>query len=75
MMGYGMAMNVRRKLPASSKLYIFDVSKATLEKFKQEAGSHGEVIIASSSKEVTDKAVMSLHRIALTLGYYHLYAS
>src|SRR5579862_1001624 len=56
MMGYPMALNIRRKIPSTSKLYIFDVSKAALERFKEEASSHGEIIIASSSKEVTDNA-------------------
>jgi len=55
-MGYPMALNVRRKLPSSSKLYVFDVVKSALQKFKEEAGAYGEVIICSSSKEVTDNA-------------------
>ena len=57
MMGYPMAMNIRKKIPSSSKLYIYDVSKSALERFKEEAGSHGEIIIASSSKDVVDHAV------------------
>jgi len=59
MMGYGMAMNIRKKIPSSSKLYIFDISKAALEKFVSEYSSAGEIIIASSSKEVVDNAVHS----------------
>jgi hypothetical protein len=58
MMGYPMALNLRKKIPHSSKLYVYDVSKTALEKFKEEAGSDGEVVIASSSKEVTDHAVI-----------------
>ena len=57
MMGYPMALNVRTKTPKDSKLYIFDVSKAALERFVEEAKSLGEVVIASSSKEVADNAV------------------
>jgi len=57
MMGYPMAMNIRQKMPSSSKLYIFDVSKAALERFVSEYSSMGEIIIASSSKEVVDNAV------------------
>jgi hypothetical protein len=56
MMGYPMALNIRRKLPSTSKLYVFDVVESALEKFKEESASHGEVIICSSSKEVTDNA-------------------
>lgn len=62
MMGYPMAMNVRKKTPSSSKFYIYDVSKAALERFKSEAGSYGEVIIASSSKDVVDNAVIASSR-------------
>jgi hypothetical protein len=58
MMGYAMALNVRRKIPSSSKLYIYDISKSALEKFAQEIGSSGNVIIASSSKDVVDHAVL-----------------
>ena len=57
MMGYGMAANIRKKIPSSSKFYIFDVSKAALERFVSEYSSSGEIIIASSSKEVVDNAV------------------
>jgi hypothetical protein len=57
MMGYGMAANIRKKIPSSSKLYIFDVSKAALERFVSEYSSSGEIIIVSSSKEVVDNAV------------------
>jgi 3-hydroxyisobutyrate/3-hydroxypropionate dehydrogenase len=57
MMGYPMAVNIRKKIPSSSKLYIFDVAKAALEKFVAENGSGGNVIIVSSSKEVVDNAV------------------
>lgn len=56
-MGYPMALNIRKKIPSSSKFYIYDVSKAALKRFKDEAGSYGEVVIASSSKDVVDHAV------------------
>jgi hypothetical protein len=57
MMGYPMALNLRKKIPSSSKFYIYDVSKGALERFLAEAGSHGEVVIASSAKDVVDHAV------------------
>lgn len=57
MMGYPMALNVRRKLPKSSTLYIYDLSTSALDRFVKEVGSEGEVVIASSAKEVVDNAV------------------
>jgi hypothetical protein len=57
MMGYPMARNVRRKIPAESKLYIYDVVPAALERFVAELGSGGGVVIVSSTKEVVDNAV------------------
>ena len=57
MMGYPMALNVRRKLPKSSTLYIYDLSQSALDRFVKEVGSEGEVVIASSAKEVVDNAV------------------
>jgi hypothetical protein len=61
MMGYPMALNVRRKLPKSSSLHIYDLSKSALERFVEEVGSEGDVIVATSAKEVVDNAVISLH--------------
>jgi hypothetical protein len=65
MMGYGMALNVRKKIPSTSKLFIYDISPAILKKFQEEAG--GEVAIVSSSKEVVDHAVFS--RVATKLTF------
>lgn len=59
MMGYPMALNVRRKLPKSSSLHIYDLSKSALERFVEEGGSEGDVIVAISAKEVVDNAVTS----------------
>jgi len=58
MMGYPMALNIRRKLP-KSVLYIYDLSKSALERFIEECGSEGEVVVATSAKEVVDNAVIS----------------
>lgn len=59
MMGYPMALNVRRKLPKSSVLYIYDLSQSALERFVEEGGSEGEVVAATSAKEVVNNAVIS----------------
>ena len=57
MMGYGMARNVRQKIPKSSTLYVFDLNKAALEKFVEESKNDGPVKVVSSAKEVVDNAV------------------
>jgi NAD binding domain of 6-phosphogluconate dehydrogenase len=56
MMGYPMALNIRRKIPTSSKLYIYDISKTAMEKFKQEASLIGPIIITTSNKQVVDNS-------------------
>ena len=57
MMGYGMAKNVRQKIPKSSTLYVFDLNKTALEKFVEETKDDGPVKVVSSAKEVVDNAV------------------
>ena len=57
MMGYGMAKNVRQKIPKSSTLYVFDLNKTALEKFVEETKNDGPVKVVSSAKEVVDNAV------------------
>ena len=64
MMGYGMALNVRKKIPSTSKLFVYDISEAALKRFQAEAD--GEVVIASSSKDVVDHAVFSCVATKLT---------
>lgn len=57
MMGYGMARNVRQKIPKSSTFYVFDLNKAALERFVEESKNDGPVKVVSSAKEVVDNAV------------------
>jgi 3-hydroxyisobutyrate dehydrogenase-like beta-hydroxyacid dehydrogenase len=56
-MGYPMATQLRRKLPSSTPLSIFDLDKAVLQRFVQEYERFGEVHIAASSREVAERAV------------------
>ncbi|EJD07027.1 3-hydroxyisobutyrate dehydrogenase [Fomitiporia mediterranea MF3/22] len=53
-MGWWMAMNLRKKLPKSTKLFIYDVVPSVLDKFSENAKLHdlGEVVICQSSREV-----------------------
>ena len=61
MMGYGMARNVRQKIPKSSTLYVFDLNKSALDKFVEESKNDGPVEVCSSAKEVVDHAVCISH--------------
>jgi len=53
-MGYAMAMNVRKKMSPTATLYINDVYRPSLEKFKEEFHSHGPIEIADSARDVAE---------------------
>ena len=55
-MGYGMAANVRKKLPSQSTLFVNDVNRSACEKFKEEYSSHGAIEIIDTAKEVASKS-------------------
>jgi 3-hydroxyisobutyrate dehydrogenase len=61
-MGYAMASNIRKKLPADSILYINDVNAAACERFKAEYSSHGPIEIISTAREAAQnsKVVISI---------------
>jgi len=50
-MGYGMASNIRQKIPSSSVLYIYDVHRPACDKFVSEFRQFGPIFIAKSVKE------------------------
>ncbi|KAL2105883.1 hypothetical protein VUR80DRAFT_7599 [Thermomyces stellatus] len=54
--GYGMASNLRKKLPASTVLYVFDTNPSTIERLINELGSHGRIEAAPSPKELASLA-------------------
>lgn len=54
-MGYGMAANLRAKIPKSSKLIICEVNKARREQFFAE--NKGLLEVAHSPREVAEQAV------------------
>lgn len=56
-MGWGMAMNLRGKLPPLSKLIVCEVSEARRDQFIAEAGPKGSVGIAATPQEVAAHAV------------------
>lgn len=51
-MGFPMALNLRAKMPPTSKLVVCDVNKAHVEDFLVQSLSLGPVEVASSPKEV-----------------------
>jgi 3-hydroxyisobutyrate/3-hydroxypropionate dehydrogenase len=53
-MGFHMAANVRKKIPASSILHIFDVNQAACDGFVAQHSQYGPVRIASSSRELAE---------------------
>lgn len=54
--GYPMAAALRRKLPSSASLHVFDVYKPSAERFSSEFGSLGPVHIEASPRDVASKA-------------------
>ena len=61
-MGHGMAKNLCEKMEKNSKIVVFDINPEALNKFVKEFGSAGNVIKASSPKEVAQQSVSRLHR-------------
>ncbi|KAF8070028.1 3-hydroxyisobutyrate dehydrogenase [Lyophyllum atratum] len=55
-MGYPMAVQLRRKMPATSELHIFDVNEAVLHQFVQEMGDYGPVDVALNAREAAEKS-------------------
>ena len=56
-MGYGMALNIRRKLPKSAHLVVCELVEQRRQQFESEAGYFGSVESVASPKEVSEKAV------------------
>lgn len=55
-MGYPMAVNLRSKLPSSSKILICDVSSDALSKFQSELSDKGPIEVVKSGFEAAQKA-------------------
>jgi 3-hydroxyisobutyrate dehydrogenase len=62
-MGFPMALNLRAKMPAASKLVVCDVNKAHVDDFLVQSRSLGPVEIASSPKEVAELCVSRARRV------------
>lgn len=61
-MGYAMAMNIRKKAPSSSTLYINDINASACERFKSEFSSYGPIEIVPTAREAAEnsKVVISI---------------
>lgn len=55
-MGFQMAGNVRKQMPPTATLHVFDVVHAACERFVESFSSFGAIRIASTSKEVAEKS-------------------
>jgi len=55
-MGYGMASNIRKKMPSTATFFIYDVYRPACDKFVAEYGQFGPITIAQSVKEATATA-------------------
>ena len=62
-MGWWMALNLRKKLPSSTKLFIYDIVSSILDNFEDNASTHGlgQVSICRNAWEITEKSVSCLH--------------
>lgn len=56
-MGFGMAKNIRKKIPQQSALIIFDVNTEAMDRLVKEFGDNSDIIQAKSAKEVAEMAV------------------
>ncbi|GAD93963.1 3-hydroxyisobutyrate dehydrogenase, putative [Paecilomyces variotii No. 5] len=61
-MGFGMAGNIRKKMPATATLHIYDVNRAACHEFVQKFSALGPIEIRKTSKEVAarSKTVLSM---------------
>ncbi|KAK6376231.1 hypothetical protein LTS17_007482 [Exophiala oligosperma] len=61
-MGYAMAGNIRKKIPATSTLFIYDVHRPSCERFVSEYEAIGPVVITGSVKDlaITSEVVVSI---------------
>lgn len=59
-MGWGMAMNIRKKISKNATMYINDIDKKTCERFVSEAGGYGPIEVVQTAKEAASKSEILL---------------
>ena len=55
-MGYAMAMNIRKKMPSTSTLYINDINASACTRFTSSYSSHGPIEIVATAREAAEDA-------------------
>lgn len=68
-MGYLMAEQLMRKLPSTSKIYVFDIAPSVTKQLSSESG--GKIFPCSSAQEVAEKSVGPLSNIYTKLIYIY----
>ena len=60
-MGWWMALNLRKSLPKSTTIYIYDIVPTILENFRDASNTQGlgEVVICRNTREVAENSVRS----------------
>ena len=61
-MGYGMAVNLRKKMDSSQTLLICDVNEGALEKFQAEM-NQGPIQVVKTGAEAATRAVRSFWQV------------
>lgn len=66
-MGYPMAINLRKKLPKSSRLIISELNREAVRRFVEETKDVGEVIAAQAPRESNNQAKIPSNDGILTI--------
>ncbi|XRM40671.1 hypothetical protein ABZX51_003983 [Aspergillus tubingensis] len=72
-MGYAMAQNVRKSMPSTGRMYIFDVFCSTCERFQTEMEGIGAVVVVDSAREAVEQAPTTISIVPNAADVRHLY--
>ena len=53
--GYGMASNLRKRLPPTTTLYVYDINPEVINRLITNYSNHGRIEAASSAKDLASK--------------------
>ena len=63
-----MACNLRKKIPASSTLYVLDLDQDIIQRLVTKYGSYGNIEIAHSEKDLANKVGSGIILSSLPAG-------